>query len=157
MAYITYEYFESLYGSNAISVADFNRLSWDAEREIDKATSGVDGVKKLRVAFPTNEYDAENVRRCVAELVNFLHKLDLVNYSVQESNGVVHGSVIKSVSAGNESITYETSGVIGTATSSIRNKDIVIMEFISSKLSGIADANGINLLFGGRYPYKVEV
>ena len=154
MAYITYEYFESLYGSDAIPMADFNRLSWDAEREIDKATSGVDGVKKLRVAFPTNEYDAENVKRCVAELVNFLYKLEVATESM---GGPVHGSVIKSVSAGNESITYETSGILGSATSSIRSKDMTITEFISSKLSGIADANGINLLFGGSYPYKVEV
>ena len=154
MAYINYEYFKSLYGET-LTEADFNRLSWEAEREIDKATSGVDGIKKLRVAFPTNEYDAENVKRCVAELVNFLYKLDLVNNRVHESNGVVHGSVIKSVSAGNESITYETSGMLGTATSSIKNRDMTIMGLISSRLSGTSDANGINLLFGGRYPYGI--
>ena len=157
MAYIDYEYFKSLYGADSISMADFNRLSWDAEREIDKATSGVDGIKKLRVAFPTNDYDAENVKRCVAELVNFLYKLDVANYSVRESSGAIHGSVVKSVSAGNESITYETPGVLGTAMSSFRSKDLTIMEFISSKLGGVSDANGVNLLYGGTYPFKVEV
>ena len=156
MAYIDYEYFKSLYGE-AISMADFNRLSWDAEREIDKVTSGVDGVKKLRVAFPTNDFDAEIVKRCVAELVNFLYKLDIATNSIVVSNGTVHGSVVKSVSAGNESITYDTSGILGNATSSIKNRDLTIMEFISSRLSGIVDANGVNLLFGGCYPYNVEV
>ena len=74
MAYVDYEYYQSLYGEKALAEADFTRLLWDAEREIDKATSGVDGVKKLRVAFPTSDYDTETVKRCVVELVNFLYK-----------------------------------------------------------------------------------
>ena len=59
MAYVDYEYYKTLYGEKAIPETDFNRLLWDAEREIDKATSGVDNVRKLKVAFPTNEEDAE--------------------------------------------------------------------------------------------------
>ena len=62
MAYIDYEYYKSLYGEKAISETEFNHLLWDAEREINKATSGVDGVKKLKIAFPTDEYDAETVK-----------------------------------------------------------------------------------------------
>ena len=73
MAYIDYEYYSSLYGEKGISETDFNRLLWDAEREVDKATSGVDGIKKLKIAFPTTEYDVEAVKRCVSELVSFLY------------------------------------------------------------------------------------
>ena len=65
MAYVDYEYYKTLYGEKALAEADFTRLLWDAEREIDKATSGVDGVRKLQVAFPTSDYDAEAVKRCV--------------------------------------------------------------------------------------------
>ena len=72
MAYIDYEYYKALYGEENISEIDFNRILWSAEREIDKATSGVDGVKKLQVAFPTSDYDVEVVKRCAVELVNFL-------------------------------------------------------------------------------------
>ena len=76
MAYVDYEYYKSLHGEKAISEADFNRLLWDAEREIDKATSGVDNVRKLKVAFPTNEEDAETVKRCVCALVEFLKQIE---------------------------------------------------------------------------------
>ena len=68
MAYVDYEYYKTLYGEKAIQETDFKRLLWDAEREIDKTTSGVDGVRKLQVAFPTNEEDAETVKRCVCAL-----------------------------------------------------------------------------------------
>ena len=44
MAYVDYEYYSELYGNQAIPKTDFNRLIWDAEREINKATSGVDNV-----------------------------------------------------------------------------------------------------------------
>ena len=76
MAYVDFGYYKTLYGEKAVTEADFNRLSWDAEMEIDKATSGVDSVRKLKVAFPTNEEDAEAVKRCVCALVDFLNQME---------------------------------------------------------------------------------
>ena len=164
--YIDYEYYKSLYGEKALAENDFNRLSWDAEREIDKATSGVDGVKKLKVAFPVDEYEAEAVKRCVAELVNFLCKLEetennansLGQYT-ERDDGRLQGKVVSSVSAGNESISYAVGKspdtAISTAIKSVKDKEIVIYQFITSKLSGVSDANGVNLLFAGRYPHYV--
>lgn len=159
MAYVDYEYYSKFYGSKAIPEADFNRLLWDAEREIDKATSGADNVRKLKVAFPTNEEDAESVKRCVCALIEFLNNLEMAERSsamVQGADGTMRGGIIKSVSAGNESITYETSGTIGNAIRSTKDRDLTVYAFIASRLSGVSDANGVNLLFGGRYPYKVE-
>jgi hypothetical protein len=159
MAYVDYEYFKSLYGEDKLTETDFNRLSWDAEREIDKATSGVDNVRKLKVAFPTNEEDAETVKRCVCALIEFLNNLETVEKSsvmVQGSDGTMRGGIIKSVSAGNESITYETSGTVSNANRSVKDRDLTVYAFIASRLSGVSDANGVNLLFGGRYPYRVE-
>lgn len=160
MAYVNYEYYSSLYGNKAIPETDFNRLLWDAEREIDKATSGVDNVRKLKVAFPTNEEDAESIKRCVCALVEFLDNLESAEKSasmVQGSDGTMRGGIIKSVSAGNESITYETSGTIGNAIRSTKDRDLTVYAFIASRLHGVSDANGVNLLFGGRYPYYSEV
>lgn len=166
--YVDYEYYESLYGEKAIPETDFNRLLWDAEREIDKATSGVDNVRKLKVAFPTSDYDAEVVKRCVVELVNFLYKLEeaennansLGQYT-ERADGSLQGKVVSSVSAGNESITYavgkSAETAISNATKSLQDKDMTVYQFIASRLSGASDANGVNLLFGGRYPYRVEV
>lgn len=160
MAYVNYEYYSSLYGNKAIPKTDFNRLLWDAEREIDKATSGVDNVRKLKVAFPTNEEDAESIKRCVCALIEFLNNLELAEKNsvmVQGTDGAMRGGIIKSVSAGNESITYETSGTIGNAIRSTKDRDVTVYAFIASRLHGVSDANGVNLLFGGRYPYYSEV
>ena len=165
--YVDYEYYKSLYGEKAISEADFNRLLWDAEREIDKATSGVDGVRKLQVAFPTSDYDAEAVKRCVVELVSFLYKLEeaennanSVGQYTERADGSLQGKVVSSVSAGNESISYAVGKSSDTAISNAlkdrHSKDMAVYQIISSRLSGVSDANGVNLLFGGRYPYRVE-
>ena len=166
MAYIDYEYYKSLYGEKALTEPDFKRLSWDAEREIDKATSGVDGIKKLQVAFPTKDYDVESVKRCLCELVNFLYKLEeaeknanYLSQYTQREDGSFQGKVVSSVSAGNETISYAVGKtndtVIGTAIKSIEDKEKIIYSFIASRLTGIADANGVNLLFNGIYPYGV--
>ena len=166
MAYVNYEYYSSLYGNKAIPEADFNRLLWDAEREIDKATSGVDGVRKLQVAFPTSNYDAEVVKRCIVELVNFLYKLEIAENSLnaiseytERADGSLQGKVVTSVSAGNESISYavgkSADTAISNATKSLQDRDVTVYAFIASRLHGISDANGVNLLFGGRYPYMI--
>ena len=168
MAYVDYEYYQSLYGEKAIPEAEFNRLLWDAEREIDKATSGVDGVRKLQVAFPTSDYDAEAVRRCVCSLVDFLNQMDtaernanFVGQYTERADGSLQGKVVSSVSAGNESISYavgkSSDTAISNAIKDLQSKDMAVYQFITSKLSGVSDANGVNLLFVGRYPYRVEV
>ena len=167
MVYIDYEYFKSLYGDKEIPEEVFNRLLWDAEREINKATSGIDGVKKLKVAFPSDEEDAEAVKRCISELVSFLYKLEeaennansLGQYT-ERDDGSLQGKVVSSVSAGNESISYavgkSSETAISTAIKSVKVKEKVIYQFITSKLIGVSDANGVNLLFAGRYPYYVR-
>lgn len=168
MAYIDYEYYKSLYGEENISEIDFNRILWSAEREIDKATSGVDGVKKLQVAFPTSDYDAEAVKRCVVELVNFFYKLEEAErnanslYQLEEQHdGSLRGKVISSVSAGNESISYaigkSSDTALENAVKGFQSREETIYQMIRSCLSGVSDANGVNLLFAGRYPYRVEV
>ncbi len=167
MAYIDYEYYSSIYGQEAIPEEDFNRLLWDAEREINKATSGVDNVRKLKVAFPTDEEDAETVKRCICALVEFLNQIEtaernagsLSQYTETE-DGSLKGKVISSVSAGNESITYavgkSSDTTISKATKSVEDKANEIYLFIASRLDGIPDANGVNLLLTGKYPYRVE-
>ena len=167
MAYVDYEYYKSLYGEEKMQEAEFNRVLWDAEREIDKATSGIDGVKKLRIAFPLGD-DGEIVKRCVVELVNFLYKLEDAEknanslYQLTERHdGTLQGKVISSVSAGNESISFavgkSSDTALGNAVKGFKNREETIYQLIRSCLSGVTDANGVNLLFAGRYPYKVEV
>ena len=167
MAYVDYEYYKSLYGEKALAEADFTRLLWDAEREIDKATSGVGGVRKLRVAFPTSDYDAEAVKRCVCALVEFLNQIETaernansIGQYTERADGSLQGKVVSSVSAGNESISYavgkSSDTAISNAIKDLHSKEVAIHQLIASRLSGVSDANGVNLLFGGRYPYRME-
>lgn len=164
--YVDYEFYTSLYGDKAISEADFNRVAWNAEREIDKATSGIDNVRKLQVAFPTSDYEAESVKRCVCALVDFLNQLESaeseansVGGLTERADGSMQGKVVASVSAGNESITYavgkSSDTAISNAIKDLHSKDMAIYQFISSRLVGIADANGVNLLYNGPYPYVI--
>lgn len=149
--YIDYEYYKTLYGE-ALAETDFNRLSWDAEREIDKATSGVDGVKKLKIAFPENEYDSECVKRCVCDLIDFLSQLQKA-----QSTMLNDGGVISSKSAGNESVTYANIDTdVVKALGSAKGKELAICSLVTEKLRGIKDKNGVNLLYLGVYPYKIE-
>ena len=168
MAYVDYEYYKTLYGEKALAEADFNRLRWDAEREIDKATSGVDGVRKLKISFPVNEEDAEAVKRCVCALVEFLNQVEIAERNAnslgqyaERADGSLQGKVVSSVSAGNESISYAVGKSADTAISNaikdLQSRDMAVYQFITSRLSGVSDANGVNLLFGGRYLYRVEV
>ena len=65
---------------------------------------------------------------------------------------------VASKSAGNESISYVTSGSSGTATlidKCLADKEAqkqLYDDKIRNYLSGITDANGVNLLYMGIYP-----
>lgn len=164
MAYVEYEYYKSLYGDKAISETDFERLSWEACKKVDNETSGVDGVKKLKIAFPTNEDDAETVKRCICKLIDVMNEIDMAKQRMRDSQGYVQredGTVVNklvaSVSAGNESISYVT-GSSGNATlvdkaltdSAIEKQ--LYADTITEYLRDTVDANGVNLLYMGVYP-----
>lgn len=163
MAYIDYEYFTSLYPE--IPEADFNRLSWEASRKMDVLTTGVDGVKKLKVAFPTDEDDAEAVKRCACALVDILYQIKQAEETAKSASGYTEtedglkGKVISSVSAGNESISYAVGKSataetwLDKALSDSKELDSKMNGTIREYLSGINDANGVPLLYlGDKYP-----
>lgn len=166
MAYIDYEYFKGLYPD--IPETDFNRLSWEACRKIDAATTGLDGVRKLAVAFPTDEYAAECVRRCACALVLVLRQLETARANAAKASGYtettsgLQGKVISSVSSGNESISFSTGSAAGSETmidKALADKTAeaqLYADTVREYLSGVSDANGVNLLFMGRYPYYTK-
>lgn len=170
MTYIDYEYYKSLYGDKAIPEADFNRLSWDACRKLDIATTGIDNVRKLKIAFPEDEDDAEAVRRCVCKLIEIAAQIEQAEETARNAQGYVtredgslQGKVVSSVSAGNESISYSVSGGSSSASTLIdavltdkSAQDQLYKETIRDYLSGVSDANGVNLLFMGMYPFGLE-
>lgn len=165
MAYVDYAYYQSLYGEKALPEADFNRLSWEACRKMDAATTGIDGVHKLAEYFPTDEYAAECVKRCACTLVDVLNQVEQARADAVKASGYtetengLQGKVISSVSAGNESISYAVGSTKSTSVydKAVSDKSVeaeLYADTIREYLTGIADANGVNLLFLGKYPCK---
>lgn len=158
--YINFDEYTALY--DAIEEKVFNRLSFDACRCLDRLTTGLDGVKKLKVAFPEDEDSAAAVRHCAARVVNLLFQIQEAEHSASLGRGYnetvngLHGKVISSVSAGGESITYAanpgTTTAIDSAAADPAFRDRMIQNVIRESLSGITDKNGVNLLYMGVYP-----
>lgn len=157
--YISYDEYTALY--DPIEEKVFNRLAYDACRYIDRHTTGVDGAKKLKVAFPSNEESADAVKRCAAHIVNILAQIQEAENAASAGRGYtktengLQGNVISSVSAGNESISFSTGTAktaVDLAVTDIAQRNKLIYATIRDDLSGIADANGVNLLYMGVYP-----
>lgn len=161
--YITYSEYTALY--DPIEERYFNRLVFQACQAVDNLTTGVDGVKKLRVAFPADEDNATAVKRCVSNVTNLLYQIQEAEKSASLGRGFIEtenglqGKVVSSVTAGNESISYAVGNSAKTSIDkavSDRNERIKLLrETVREYLSGVTDANGVNLLYMGVYPYVV--
>lgn len=156
MAYITFEEFSKVY-PGAVDESDFANFEWEARRIVDAHTTGVDNVRKLRAAFPLDEDDAEAVKRCMCKLIKLMHDIEAAEKTrgpVQRGDGTIIGGVISSVSSGSESINYSTGGtVVDTAAGDIAARNQLLSQAVRQALSGVRDANGVSLLYMGRYPY----
>ena len=150
--YVDYAFYKTLYGTT-VDEKVFNRIIWNAEKLVKNAVTGVDGICKLDFAFPDAAYDAEAVKRCECALVDIMAKIEKAE---TEAEG---NKTVKSVSAGNESISYDTgSGLIGKVLSNKSAQSRLYADTINEYLRGTKDKNGVNLLFGGAYPfYYTEV
>lgn len=157
--YISFEQYSALY--DQLDQKTFNRLAYDAGKHIDRLTTGADGVKKLKVYFPEDEDSVESVKRCAAEIINFLFAIQEAEssaYSVQgyeETENGKHGKVISAITSGSESITFATGEqktIIDQAVADPVARDRFVSGIIRKYLSGVQDANGVNLLYMGVYP-----
>ena len=54
-AYIDATKYAEVYPDDVISTQNFNRLAYEASRIIDNWVTGVDGVNKLTVAYPSDD------------------------------------------------------------------------------------------------------
>lgn len=157
--YIQHEEYIQLY--DPIDAKSFNLISYNACRHIDRLTTGIDGVKKLKTAFPTDEDAAEAVKRCAAAVINFLIQLDALEKTAASARGYtetangLRGKVVSSVAAGNESVSFsfgDTKTLADVSASDISTRNQAISNIVYEFLSGVADANGVNLLYMGQYP-----
>lgn len=162
-SYVDYEFYKTLYGEDVMLESDFNRLSWEAQKRVDNITFG-----KLKFAFPTNEDDAEAVKRCVCKLIEIAAAIEAANkrisegqgYVIDETTGSMRGKVVSSVSSGSESISYiakseSGSTLIDAVLSDKAAQDKLYADTVKEYLAGVPDANGVNLLYAGiPYPRK---
>lgn len=164
MAYVDFDYYKTLYGDKAIPEADFNRLSWEACKKIDYYTTGVDNVRKLQVAFPSDDYSVESVKRCICALIELAKDIKQIEDDarkatgyLQKEDGTFQGKVVSSVSAGNESISFSTgtnnATLINKALTDRTTREKLFSDTVTEYLADATDANGVKLLYMGVYPY----
>lgn len=152
--YIDYDDYVQLY--DPIEEKEFTRLVFEAERTMDKYTTGIDGFCKLRNAMPVDEHDRTAVKHCTASIVYLLHSINRVQQfgGWDETEHGVRGRVISSISSGNESISYSagTATAIEKAASDLSIRRSLVAQTIRDYLSGVHDSNGVGLLYMGPYP-----
>lgn len=162
MSYITSEEYNKMYAPMEESL--FNRLAFDACQIMDIHTTGIDNIKKLKKYFPTDEDDAAAVKHCAAKLIYTLYQIHQAEATALESRGYeateqgIRGKVISSISAGNESISYATGGntsaTVYDAAAKDRNARAKLLAgIVWDHLRGVSDANGVGLLYMGRYTH----
>lgn len=168
MAYIEYSDYTAIYSE--LSEADFNRLQWLAEKRLDNLTTGVDGYAKLKEAFPDGD-DGEAVKRCLCELIHLSYQIEEAENRIRtaqslitNADGTVNGAVISSKSSGSESVSYaainsSTTGstLVDAAVSDKTVQQQLYTDTVREYLSGVHDANGVNVLYMGPYPHIREV
>lgn len=167
--YAEYDYYVSLYGEESMTENMFKIFSYDACRKIDHITTGVDNVKKLKVAFPTDEDDIEAIKRCTCKIINIMHSIQEAEKRINSSkgytkreDGTLQGKIVSSVTSGNESISYSVNGNSSEATmidkvlTDRQAQEKLYRDTVLEYLSGTGDANGVNLLYMGPYPYRTE-
>lgn len=153
--YADIELYKTLYGE--IETSEYNRLVWRAANLLDKYTTGIDGVRKLQAAFPVDIDAEEAVKRCECALVNLLRDIEAaekIGTAQTRADGLTVSGPVSSVSSGAESISYSSGGsVVSAAAGDISARNRLIAATVREYLCGMKDANGVNLLYMGVYPY----
>lgn len=125
----------------------FERLQWEARRIMDRACTGVDGVRKLTEAPPAAGQDAQAVERCEAALTHLLWQTEQSEGLTARADGSMTTRMVTAVTAGSESVTYAAPAAAGTA-----ERETLIRQTLERYLAGVPDGNGVSLLYMGRYP-----
>lgn len=150
--YATYDDYIQLYEDD-ITEQEFVRLEMEAERIMDIATTGVDNVAKLKRAFPEDSKTA--IMFCTCQIINVGKQIadaEAASGYVAGANGL-QGKAVSSVSAGNESVSFSGgSSAITEAAYNAEKKRKLLLDTANVYLSGLTDANGVNLLYMGAYP-----
>ena len=144
MAYAEYDFYKNKYHGDTIAESDFPKWADKASRQIDVFTS-----RRLLSAYPEDDYTDEQIKLCVCELAEkMMETYKYLKASALNDEG--HASIVKSVSAGSESITYATGETVyASVIKDDRSRTAFYRVAITEYLNGLTDANGICLLYAG--------
>lgn len=144
MAYADYEFYKNEYYGDTIAEQDFPKWADRASRQIDIYT-----YRRLLSAYPADEYTDMQIKLCMCELAQKMMETDkYLKASALNEEG--HASVVKSMSAGSESITYATGETIyASVVKDEERRKAFYRSTVTEYLSGLTDADGICLLYAG--------
>ena len=158
--YIAIEEYNAMYED--IDPSLFNRLEFEACRVMDLHTTGIDNVRKLKRFPPRDEYNALAVKHCAAKIINLLFQIHEAEATAAMGRGYTETEqglqrrIISRVEAGNEAISYSDTKLANTAIDAAvadrTARDKLLAETVWDYLRGVEDANGVNLLYMGKYP-----
>ena len=118
---------------------------------MDNLTTGVDGVHKLSEAAPAEEHAVQAVKRCELALIHQLRQMEMSQGTVDREDGTVTGRVVTAVTAGAESVSF--AAPVGQASGGNERRRL-LRQTAEEHLAGVADANGVPLLYAGKYPRR---
>ena len=144
---------------DGVDEARFARLSWDAVRLLESALTDARGVCRLREFPPVGEDALEAICRCVCAMVRALYRIELCESAIEATFGMtrmasgLRGSVIASVSAGNEFVSYrnpETGDSLYSRAAHDRDvRDRLLYSIALDHLRGVCGSDGVPLLYCG--------
>lgn len=143
MAYVTYQFYKENYMGSAVGESDFVRYEMAAERVVNHYTYH----RIAKNGLPTSEYESNCVLTCVCRLIDAISGIEGYKEATKVSeNG--RSNLVKSVSAGSESIAYATTEGM-YAQGAKDNGKTLYRSIVFECLTGIAGDDGICLLYGG--------
>lgn len=158
MQYVDSTFYAANYGTAPTA---FDRLLFEASRIVDNYTTGVDGIAKLKVAFPTDEDAQKAVKHCVCKLMRLINDIENAEKAIggyqQRADGTFTSGIVSSISSGSESISFvngnQINSALASAVADVKARNLMYRDIIIEWLSGIQDKNGVNLLYMGEYPH----
>lgn len=157
MAYTNYEFYTTEYYGDVVPKEKFPKY-------IERACNRIDDITfdRLVDGLPSDQQSNVRVQKAVCAVADVLYLIETVRKAsietvgtIKREDGSVTGKQIASLSSGSESISYVT-GTNGTGkdiySQAAMNKqveNVLIRQAATEYLQGVADANGVNLLYAG--------
>lgn len=148
MGYADYDFYKTEYYGDLLTPEEFNRWNERASRWLDAETD-----RRLISAYPDDEYTDKQIKLCICELAEKMMETQryLSASAISASTGT--SGMVKSISAGSESITYATGETVyASVIKDERSKHGFFYATVASYLNGLEDAKGICLLYRGMEP-----